>query len=71
MFATEYRDLYFAISKGIDTGVSAESVLEELISEKKKQTISDEDYETLLQFFRSCDEKTGTDTVSKFVKVRN
>ena len=68
MQTTEYRDMYYAISKGIDIGVSAESILEELISDRKQNKVSEEEYESLITFFRTCDKSCGSYLVARLCK---
>lgn len=63
MTTSDYRDMYYAISNGIEIGVSADSVLEEMVSERKSGHLSSEEYKDLIAFFKCCDQKSGAKTV--------
>ena len=40
MKITDYRDMYYAISNGIEIGLSIDSVLEEVVAEMENGNIS-------------------------------
>ena len=44
MKVTDYRDMYYAISNGIEIGLSIDSVLEEVVAERENGNLSAKDY---------------------------
>lgn len=69
MTFAEYRDMYYAISNGIEIGVSAESIIDEVVHQRRIRTISSKEYDKLLSFFKQCDEKNNTDIVLRSKSV--
>lgn len=63
MKASEYRDMYYAITNGVEIGVSAESVLEEVVAERKSNNLTSSEYNDLIAFFKDCDQKNGAHNV--------
>lgn len=63
MKVTDYRDMYYAISNGIEIGLSIDSVLEEVVAERENGNISAKDYNELMVFFKECDRKHGAQIV--------
>ena len=63
MKVTDYRDMYYAISNGIEIGLSIDSVLEEVVAEMENGNISAKDYNELMVFFKECDRKHGAQIV--------
>lgn len=64
MKSFEYRNMYYAISKGIEIGVSAESVLKETVAQRKRSGFTSKEYNDLIIFFTECDKITGAHIVS-------
>ena len=63
MKVTDYRDMYYAISNGIEIGLSIDSVLEEVVAERENGNLSAKDYNDLMVFFKECDRKHGAQIV--------
>ena len=63
MKITDYRDMYYAISNGIEIGLSIDSVLEEVVAEMENGNLSTKDYNELMVFFKECDRKHGAQIV--------
>ena len=63
MNVTDYRDMYHAISNGIEIGLSIDSVLEEVVAERENGNLSAKDYNELMVFFKECDRKHGAQIV--------
>lgn len=63
MKVTDYRDMYYAISNGIEIGLSIDSVLEEVVAERENGNLSAKDYNELMVFFKECDRKHGAQIV--------
>ena len=61
----EYRDMYFAISNGVELGISQESIIEEVVAERRTGIMSKSDYNKLLNFFTECDKRTGISLVER------
>ena len=60
MKVTDYRDMYYAISNGIEIGLSIDSVLEEVVAEMENGNISAKDYNELMVFFKECENTWGS-----------
>lgn len=63
MKVTDYRDMYYAISNGIEIGLSIDSVLDEVVAERENGNLSAKDYNELMVFFKECDRKHGAQIV--------
>lgn len=70
MKVSDYRDMYCAISNGIDIGVTAESVLEEVVAERKRGNLTASEYDNLVAFFKECDYKNGAHIVQNNSYIR-
>lgn len=63
MKVTDYRDMYYATSNGIEIGLSIDSVLDEVVAERENGNLSAKDYNELMVFFKECDRKHGAQIV--------
>ena len=65
----EYRDMYYAAANGIEIGVSMESILDEVVSQRRAGYLCRDDYDQLLSFFKDCDKKNGATVVKNSISV--